>query len=789
MLPNSINPIFATHWGLYRTVPGDPDMIRPFEGDADPSEMGAIMAQARTSPARIRKPSIRRSFLERGHRATGEGRGSEPFVEVPWDEASALVAREIERVRMQSGNQAIYGGSYGWASAGRFHHAQSQIHRFLNCAGGYTSSIQNYSYAAADVMLPYIIGSRQGLISHHTPWRTIAAHTRNLVMFGGMPLKNSQVSAGGMRSHIFRGALQACRSNNVRMISISPIRDDFSGQFEAEWLAIRPNTDTALLLALAQTLIVEQLHDTLFIAKYTTGFERFRSYLAGETDGVVKTAEWAAHITGLDAERIRRLAREMARERTLIAVAWALQRAQHGEQVYFAAIALASLLGQIGLPGGGFGFGYGSVHGVGSNSIPLKWPSLPQGKNPVSSFVPVARISDMLLNPGQPLDYNGQTITLPDIRMVYWAGGNPFHHHQDLNRLVRAWKKPETIVVHEMWWNALARHADIVLPVTTPMERNDIACSGLDGLFTPSHKAVAPFADSRDDYDIFSQIAARLGVQEQFTEGRTTVDWLHHMYDDACRMLSSFQMPMPSFNDFWNGGPVDMPRLSEDADLLAHYRADPLAYPLETPSGRIELYSERIASYHYEDCPPLPTWLEPSEWLGGRVAKDHPFHLISNQPWTKLHSQYDSADHARLSKANGREQLRMNGDDALRLGLSEGDIVRVHNGRGACLASLRPSDALLAGVVQLATGAWYDPEEPGVAGSLDKHGNPNVLTQDIGTSRLSQGPSAMTCLVSIERFEGPLPPITCFDQPAFVEADAIEKDIPVSGKSERGIGR
>ena len=143
---------------------------------------------------------------------------------------------------------------------------------------------------------------------------------------------------------------------------------------------------------------------------------------------------------------------------------------------------LAAMLGQIGSPGGGCGFGYGSMNGYGVPVPNFSTPSMPSATNPANSAIPVARISDMLLNPGAPYQFNGQDLTYPDIRMVYWCGGNPFHHHQDLNRLVEAWRKPETIVVNEIWWTATAKHADIVLPATSTLERNDIGASSRDSL-------------------------------------------------------------------------------------------------------------------------------------------------------------------------------------------------------------------------------------------------------------------------------------------------------------------
>ena len=198
----------------------------------------------------------------------------------------------------------------------------------------------------------------------------------------------------------------------------------------------------------------------------------------GDDDGQPKDADWAARITGIDAETIRELARRMAATRTMITTTWSLQRADHGEQPIWMTVVLAAMLGQIGLPGGGFGFGYGSMNRHGrSRARRCAALNRPSGANPIDSYIPVARISDLLLHPGETIDFNGKRVTYPDIQLVYWCGGNPFHHHQDINRLVQAWQRPETVIVHEICWTATARHADIVLPATTTLERNDIASS------------------------------------------------------------------------------------------------------------------------------------------------------------------------------------------------------------------------------------------------------------------------------------------------------------------------
>jgi biotin/methionine sulfoxide reductase len=773
MLPVPKVPIVSTHWGIYRASYEGERLARldPVEWDSAPAPFGRSMVDTARGEARILSPMVRASFLAQGHGAGGEFRGREPFVAVSWREAIDLVARELSRVRAGFGNGAIYGGSYGWASAGRFHHAQSQLKRFLNLIGGFTRSVNSYSYGAAEVILPHVIGDQRGLVGEQTTWASIAEHGDLVVAFGGLSAKNSQINAGGVGRHTLAENLASLKRAGVEIVSISPMRDDSDPASGARWLPIRPSTDVALMLALAHVLISEGRHDRAFLERCTIGFPIWRDYVMGASDGQSKTPQWASAITGIPADTIRDLARRMAAGRTFIAVSWSLQRAEHGEQPYWAAIALAALLGQIGLPGGGFGFGYGSVNGAGNAALPFKWPSLPQGRNRVETFIPVARVADMLLNPGARFDYDGRALAYPDIRLVYWAGGNPFHHHQDLNRLVQAWRRPEVVVTHESVWSATARHSDIVLPATLQIERNDITCSAKDPFIAASHRLMEPAGEARDDYWIFSSLAQKFDVHDRFTEGRDEEAWLRHFYALAKDECTGHGVPLPGFDDFWRDGVAALPGTSEARSLLASFRDDPAANALATPSGKIEIHSATIAGFGYGDCPGHPAWLEPREWLGAPAAERFGLHLLSNQPRTKLHSQLDHGIHSREAKPQGREPVRIHPRDAAARRIGDGSVVRLYNERGSCLASARISEDVAPGVLQMATGAWYDPLQPDVPGSLDKHGNPNVLTSDRGTSRLAQGSTANSCLVEIEPFAGELPPISCFGPPEILKRD------------------
>jgi biotin/methionine sulfoxide reductase len=755
----------ATQWGSYEAVVAGGRVIamEPVAGDADPSPIADGMPGAQDDPVRILEPMVRKGWLEHGPRKGAGGRGAEPFVAVSWEHALDLVAGELRRVRHEHGDEAVYGGSYGWASAGRFHHAQSQVHRFLALGGGYTTSRGSYSVGAMELILPHVIGGGKWSIWERGPmWSEIAEHAELVVSFGGVAAKNAQVNPGGVGRHEVLELQRRCAAKGVRFVSVSPLREDAAGFLDAEWLSLRPNTDVPLMLGIAFALLDEGLHDQDFLERCCHGWERFAAYLRGASDGVAKTPDWAAGICDVPAERIVALAREIAAHRTVINVSWSTQRQDHGEQPHWTAVALAAMSGSMGRPGGGFQAGLG-VTSIGVRPDRQPVAALPQGENPVETFIPVSRIADMLLGPGETYAYDGGTYAFPDVRLVYWAGGNPFHHHQDLNRLVRAWQQPETIVVHEPWWNPLARHADVVFPVATTLERTDIAAGMNDVALLAMQRAVEPPAQVRTDYEVFAVLAERLGYGHTFTEGRSAHEWVRELYERTRETLRARELELPPFEDFWAAGSAPLPPVERTGrNSFFALREDPDAHPLATPSGRIELYSETIASFGYEDCPGHPAWMEPAEWLGAPAAERFPLHLLSNQPKARLHSQYDNGAHSRASKVAGREPLLIHPDDAAARGIADGDVVRLYNARGETLAGARLTEGLRRGVVVLATGAWYDPAEPG---GLDRHGNPNVLTRDRGTSRLAQGPSAQSVLVEAERFDGEPPAVRAFEPP------------------------
>ena len=738
--------ISLTHWGPFIAEVEDGRLVatRPLPGSGASERMIGALPEALYSPLRISQPMVRRDYLKKREKSDRSIRGTDDYVPLSWDEATHLIAGETRRIRDLHGDASVFGGSYGWSSAGRFHHARTQVRRFLGAAGGFTDQSGNYSWGAAQFILPHVLGDHAAVSSDATSWKSISEHADLVVAFGGLNPKNWHVTSGGGGDYHLPDWTRKAKARGVRFISVSPLQGDAPDWLEADWIAPRPNTDTAIILALAQHLLATDRHDPAFLDRYCDGWPTFRDYLTGTSDGIAKTPDWAAAIAGIPATEITGLADALTTGRTLLTASWSLQRSDHGEQPFWALIALAAMLGQIGLPGGGFGFGYGSMNGVGAVRRKGVMPSMPMTDNPARSTIPVARISDALLNPGAEIAFNGQTIRYPDIRMIQWAGGNPFHHQQDLRRLEQAWQKPETIIVQDSWWTPAAKRADIVLPATTALERSDIGGTSRDSHIFAMQQIVAPVGQARNDFDMLADIAEALGCRDGFTDGLDSTGWLDRLYEGMARKGRKQGLTPPDKTRFWQDGGWTLPPPDQDEVMLSAFRESPEQHPLKTPSGKIQLTSPTIDAFGYDDCPAHPVWLEPAEWLG--AAGTDELHLLTHQPRYRLHSQLGQTSGGKSEQIDGREPVLINPRDAAVRDIRHHDPVRLYNARGACLASAVLSDEVRPGVVIMQTGSWFNPD---ATGALDLQGNPNMLTRDAGASRLSQAPTAQTALVRI----------------------------------------
>ncbi|WP_298787081.1 molybdopterin guanine dinucleotide-containing S/N-oxide reductase [uncultured Campylobacter sp.] len=736
---------------------------------------------------RIKAPMVRKSYLADPDNPKPELRGLDEWVEVKYEDAIKLVARELKKTREQKGASSVFAGSYGWQSTGNVHVSRTLLHRFMNLTGGFTGVTGDYSTGAAQVIMPHVTGSNQ-VYEQQTSWPVVLENSKVVVFWGLNPISTLRVAWTSSDEQGFK-YFEQLKNSDKEIIIIDPIKTVSGKYFEgkARWIAPRPNTDVAMMLGMAQYLYSQGKYDKEFLQNYTVGFEKFVPYLTGQSDGVAKTPEWASEICGISADVIKELAIKFYENRTMIMAGWGIQRAHHGEQAHWMIVTLCAMLGQIGLAGGGFGFSYhyanggaptcagGVIGGMNAASVGVvkdgKFLGLAQDQkqggeaaqawlaNTAKVAFPLARIADVLLNPGKTIDANGAKITYPKIDFIYWVGGNPIVHHQDTNTNIKAWRKPRTIVVNEIYWTPTAKMADIVFPTTTEYERNDITMSGdySNMHIIPMKQVVAKQHGAKDDYQIFTDLCKAYadGLAEVYTDGgKTEMDWIKEFYEGAASAVNAntaLGIQMPSFEQWWEKNePTEFYETPESAAYVSFedFRNDPVLEALGTPSGLIEIYSDTIAAMNYKDCGAHPMWFEPVEWLG---MKDKPakFHLLSLHPYDRLHSQQSNTSNRKRYAVADREPVLINTEDAKELGIKQGDLVRVYNARGEILAGANVSDDIMRGVVQIFEGAWYDPNAEG----LCKNGNPNVLTIDLPTSELANGNIAHTALVNIELYK------------------------------------
>ncbi|PSJ46922.1 trimethylamine-N-oxide reductase TorA [Zobellella taiwanensis] len=778
----------GSHWGAFKALVkgGVVTEVKPFELDQHPTDMLNGIKGLIYNPSRIRYPMVRLDWLKNRHRSDTTQRGDNRFVRVTWDEALDLFYQELERVQTEHGPWALYPGATGWRQTGQLHTCGNHMQRAVGMHGNFVDKVGDYSTGAGQVIMPYVLGSTE-VYDQGTSWPLILEHTKTLILWANDPYKNLQVG-WNCETHQAYGYLAELKekiaAGGIRVICIDPVRSKTQQYLGCEHLYIHPQTDVAFMLAIAHTLYSEGLHDETFLNTYTLGFEPFIDYVLGKTeDQVEKTPEWAAALCGIEAEDIREFARLLAADRTQLIFGWAIQRQQHGEQPYWAGAVVAAMLGQIGLPGGGISYAhhYSSIGVPATNaSAPGAFPRNPDtGKAPkhdnndyrgASRIIPVARWIDCLLNPGGKIQYNGSEVTFPDIRMCIFSGCNPWHHHQDHNRMKQAFRKLETVVTIDYSWNATCRFSDLVLPACTQFERNDIDIYGSyakRGLLA-MHKLVDPLFHSRSDFDIFTDLCRRFGRHEEYTQGKDERQWLEQLYND-CKAANEGSYAMPSFEEFWEAGYVDF---GDGENWVRHaaFREDPEVNAVGTPSGFIEITSRKIGNYGYDDCKAHPVWMEKAERSHGGPGSDkYPLWLQSVHPDQRLHSQMCESDEYRATYAvQGREPVFLSPADAAARGIADGDLVRVYNDRGQLLAGARVSDRFPSGVIRIHEGAWYGPVDASI-GALDTYGDPNTLTLDVGTSKLAQATSANTCLVEIEKFSGEAPAVTAFGGPEIVE--------------------
>ncbi|RBQ31877.1 biotin sulfoxide reductase [Arcobacter sp. FW59] len=760
----------ASHYGAFyaHVMDGEiVDITSQLDSDANPTVLVKALADRNSTDSRVKYPVVRKSYLE--GKGKGELRGKEEFVRVSWEKALDLVSEAIKKAQAKGGNKALYNASYGgWSHPGAFK-PNVLAGRFFNQIGGAVGTAGEYSNGAAGPVNPSIVGDME-VYSIQTSHEQIIANTQVMILWGADVYKTNKAGYS-VPNHRCYDAYEEYKKAGIKVISIDPIYTVSAQEFKADWIKIRPGSDVAMMLGMMNYLYKNKKYDKDFIEKYTYGFDKFLPYLLGKTDGVEKTTKWAEKLTEIPAKTIEKLADIMVSKKTFIAGNWAMQRAEHGEQVHWALITLASMVGQIGTAGGGFGFSMHYEGGGDAASGKVTVGGLSQGSgDEVHISIPASRMSDLINKAGETVTYKGETITYPKVEFMLSAGGSPIGHQPNINELIEAMRKLDTVVVVEPWWTPTAKMADIVLPATTTMERDDIASAmsySNDRIYAMK-KIVEPKYESKDDYWIFTELAKRFGKEKSYTRDRTIKDWLERLYD---RSTANREMGI-SFEDFWEKGVIayDIPEEAKKYVRHEEFRKDPVNSPLKTETGKIQIYSEKLASYNYKDFKGHPVWIEPTEWLGNdKLIKKYPLHLLSPHPTYRIHSQLDNTWVQNVHKVQGREPIRISPNDANKFGIRDGEVVEVYNDRGRVLAGVVVTNTIRDGVVAIEEGAWYSPENMKEDKPRCNSGQVNVLTSSKPTSQMTNATSANSVLVSIKKVEA-ITPNLAYKPPVIIGA-------------------
>jgi anaerobic dimethyl sulfoxide reductase subunit A len=480
--------------------------------------------------------------------------------------------------------------------------------------------------------------------------------------------------------------IASARDQGTRVILIDPRYTD-SAILADQWIPIKPGTDAALAAAIAYVLVSEGLADLAFITSHTAGYDLYERYLFGIDDRQPKTPDWAEKKTGIPANTIRQLALEYGTAKpAALLPGWAPQRTLYGEQIARALIVLACLSGNVGIRGGGLA----SV-GTRNNILPVE--GLPSGPHDPSRFVFTGSwAKDILLN---QLD--------PPIALVYIVASNLINRSPDTRANAEALSQIDFVVVHEPFLTPTTRYADIVLPITTDLERSDLVTSwGHDQHLFYSKQAVEPAGEARSDYWVFAQIAERLGLGEAYTNGKCVEEWLYEFLDPQSLDVESLQ----------NQG--IMRQDNEIRIALADFRADPITHALPTPSGKIEIAYQQASEF---GLPVIPSYIE-------SPLADGPYPLQLITPHYKFRA--NSCFHAVPWLAHlETHAVWINPLDAQKRGIAVGDLVEVLNERGVIRLPVKVTGRIMPGVVCVYQGSWYRPGPDGV----DEGGCANVLTE------------------------------------------------------------
>jgi molybdopterin guanine dinucleotide-containing S/N-oxide reductase-like protein len=622
---------------------------------------------------------------------------------------------------------------------------------------------------------------------------------------------------------------QWAKELGIKMVHIDPYFNHTAALLGGKWLAPRPDTGNAMALAIAYVWISEDLYDKAYVQTRTQGFEKWREYILGETDNTPKTPEWQEPETNVPAKDVRALARMWGNRKTYLSPGGLAGfggacRCATGIEWARSMVCLMAMQG-LGKPGINIGClqqgapvdthfyfpGYaegglsGDLDYTGLRiSMYQRMPQLPS-MNSVSQMIPRLRIPEAILNqscegyPTDPKSIEGQfkKITYPapghsPAKMYYKYGGSHFGTMADSNRYAKAYRSDnlEFVVNQSIWFEGEAKFADVILPACTNFERWDIGETANSGgyshhqfiqwnhrVITMQHKCIEPLGESKSDYQIFQELANRLGLGAPFSEGMTELEWCRRLFNasDLPKVTTwrkflrkgYYVVPAPeahnrapvSYRWFAEGRKKDVPELSPlPSDYTETWREG-----LQTQSGKLEFESSSLKRYAPDDPerPAIPTFI-PS-WEGHHTTElyaKYPLNLISPHPRYSFHTMFDAKDgvindvkdHRVLINGHYYWIVRINSQDAAQREIKTNDLVTIFNDRGQVICAAQVTERIPPGTVHACEGsAIYEPiGEPGA--SPDRGGCINVLTPSRNIIKKSHSTASNTCLVQVEMY-------------------------------------
>lgn len=615
---------------------------------------GYRIADTLYHPERLLSPLIR----------TGErGEGAASFRRASWEEALDLVAREMERSVREDGPSGLMRLGGSGSCRGALHNTERLAKRFFTLRGGFTDTRGNYSSEASDFVKMHMFGTDKIGMDIRT-----LQESSTLVLWGFNPFE----ARFGSETEEF---LLHLSRRGCRIVVIDPRETETVRSLKAQWIAVNPGTDGVLISSILYLILNGHCGtvDWEALRRYSVGMEELRQLLSGEIDGLTRDPRWAGPLCGLGEGTILELARMFMEEKPVALLpGLSLQRTLGGEETDRLCGALQLASGNAPLSGGSNGSSQW-------NSLPKpecgRIPVPPAGNPEDFPSIPVYQWPDGVLQ--------GRSGGFPsDPSLLYCVGGNFIGQGSDVEKSRAAFRKARFSVVHDLFLTETASHADVVFPVAAFPERRDICFTNGPYLFFSS-RAVPPPEEVKSDFEIFSLLAERLGFRDAFTGGMDEEEWISWCLDHS---------EVEDRGAFFQTGIYRSPENHRRG--LSDFFADPVAHPLSTPSGKIEI---RSSSYQAAGGPELP-----AAWIPRR-QEQYPLFLITPKEKFRIHSQGDNIPRV---KRLCRDHLLMHPSDGAARGLEDGDQVIITSSRGKLFSSIRLTEAIIQGTVSLNQGAW-----------------------------------------------------------------------------------